>query len=188
MIKRVYKLYFIWQLDKEEVWINEMAAHGYSLVSCDRFSFDFEETEPGKYKYKTLFLRGRYHDKKNMDFFSFLDEVGIKVTSYIQYPGTCCIYTRALAEDYPNGIDVYSDIDSKISYEWTTFWYMLFCIILMSAGGLLNLSMFARHNALWILNYAVALLCFILALMCLIHSIKTLIKISKLKKERVIHE
>ncbi|MCR5804898.1 MAG: DUF2812 domain-containing protein [Clostridia bacterium] len=188
MIRRIHRLYFIWQLDKEEAWINEMASHGYSLIGCGRLYFDFEETDPGKYKYKTLFLRGSYTGKKNMDFFSFLDEVGIKVTSYIQYPGTCCVYTRASAEDYPDGIDIYSDIDSKITYEWTAFWYLIFCAVAMFGAGLLNLSMALRHNAFWVCNYATAILCFILMVVSFLHILKTIAKIVKLKKERAIHE
>lgn len=188
MIKRVHKLFWIWELDKEESWINEMASHGYSLVRGGRLSFDFEETEPGKYKYKTLFLKGRYSSTKNMDFFRFLNEVGINVISYINYPGTCCIYTRAPAEDYPNGIDIYSDIDSKIAYEWTRLWYLLFCAVVITAGGLLNLSMAMRHIGLWGVNFATAIFCFCLTALSLFNFIKSIVKIVKFKKERAIHE
>ncbi len=188
MIKRVYKFFFIWELDKEEAWINDMASHGYSLVSAGRLSFDFEETEPGQYKYKTLFLKGNYYSKKNMDFFSFLDDVGIKVTSYINYPGTCCVYTRAVAEDYPDGINIYSDIDSKITYEWTKLWYMLFCAVVITLGGLLNLAVAMNRSSVWPLNFGTALVCFGLAIVCTIQFIMSIVKIRKFKKERAIHE
>ena len=57
-MRRVFhKLYFVWELEKEQAWINEMAAHGYSLEHAGRLTFTFDETEPGKYTYKTLILK-----------------------------------------------------------------------------------------------------------------------------------
>jgi len=65
MRRVIHKLFWIWQLDKEEDWINEMARHGYSLEHAGRVSFEFDETEPGLYEYRTLFLKGSYNSKEN---------------------------------------------------------------------------------------------------------------------------
>ena len=48
MRRVIHKLFFIWQLEKEQAWINEMASHGYSLEHAGRLTFEFDETEPGK--------------------------------------------------------------------------------------------------------------------------------------------
>ena len=55
-----HKLFWLWQLPKEEAWINEMAEHGYGLVSAGRVTYEFEDIEDGKYRYKVLFLKGSF--------------------------------------------------------------------------------------------------------------------------------
>ena len=84
-------------------------SHGYSLEHAGRLTFEFDETEPGKYIYKEIFLKGWGESVENIKYFRFLEEMGIKVVCYINYPGTCWVYTRALREDYPNGIELFSD-------------------------------------------------------------------------------
>ena len=115
MRRVVHKLFFIWQLEKEQAWVNEMASHGYALEHAGRLRFEFDEPEPGKYIYKEIFLKGWGESAENIKYFRFLEEMGIKVVCYINYPGTCWVYTRALKKDYPDGIELYSDIDSKIT-------------------------------------------------------------------------
>ena len=58
MRRVVHKLFWIWQLEKEQAWVNEMASHGYALEHAGRLRFEFDETEPDKYIYKEIFLKG----------------------------------------------------------------------------------------------------------------------------------
>ena len=82
MRSKFHKLFWIWQLDKEESWINDMAAHGYALVHAGRFcNYEFDEVEPGKYIYKSLFLKGSGDSTKNREYYRFLDEMGIETVS-----------------------------------------------------------------------------------------------------------
>ena len=189
MRRVIHKLFWIWQLEKEQAWVNEMASHGYSLEHAGRFTFVFDETEPGKYIYKEIFLKGWGESVENIKYFKFLEEMGIKVVCYINYPGTCWVYTRALREDYPNGIELYSDIDSKINYMKVTAVYMIFVVALTLFAGLLNLNISIFNNSfLNPVNFVCALLMFGLCTGAAITMIKTFVKIGKLKKERAIHE
>ena len=43
MRRVIHKFFWIWQLEKEQAWINEMASHGYSLEHAGRFTFEFDE-------------------------------------------------------------------------------------------------------------------------------------------------
>lgn len=189
-MRRVFhKLFFIWDLDKEEAWINNMAEHGYSLVKAGRFTFEFDETDSEKYKYKTLFLRGTAYSAKNTDFYKFIEEMGIEVVCTLNYPGTCCVYTRANAEEYPDGIEYYSDKDSKISYLRTSLGYNIFVEILMAFTACLSFYVGTKsNNALWLVNLGEGVLFFILLCLSTVAIIKTIMKISKLKKERAINE
>ncbi len=189
MRRVIHKLFFIWQLEKEQAWINEMARHGYSLEHAGRLSFVFEETDPGKYTYKSLFLKGSSYSEANLKFFRFLEEMGIKVVCTINYPGTCWVYTRGLTSDFPDGIEIYSDIDSRINNLKVTIGYMIFVIMLTLLSGLFNLWIaLAPGRAFLPVNFTCAMLCLALSVAAIIATVRFVIQLSKLKKERKIHE
>lgn len=192
MRRVIHKLFFIWQLEKEQAWINEMASHGYSLEHAGRLTFEFEETEPNKYIYKEIFLKGWGESVENIKYFRFLEEMGIKVVCYINYPGTCWVYTRALKEDYPGGIDLYSDIDSKINYQKVMAGYMIFVSVATLFAALLNISVVVNslvsYNLFMFVNLICAVFCSSICIGTVIATVKSFINIGKLKKERKIHE
>lgn len=192
MRRVIHKLFWIWQLEKEQAWINEMASHGYSLEHAGRLTFEFEETEPNKYIYKEIFLKGGGESAENLKYFKFLEEMGIKVVCYINYPGTCWVYTRALKEEYPDGIELYSDIDSKINYQKVMAGYLIFVIAFTLFAALLNTSIVVssllRNNMLMTVNLICAILMLALCVASVIAAVKAFIKIGNLKKERKIHE
>ncbi len=49
MRKTIHKLFFIWDFDKEEKWLNQMAAKGLALVSVGFCKYEFEDCIPGEY-------------------------------------------------------------------------------------------------------------------------------------------
>ena len=192
MRRVIHKIFWIWQLEKEQAWVNEMASHGYSLEHAGRFTFVFEETEPDKYIYKELLLKGWGESTENIKYFKFLEEMGIKVVCYINYPGTCCVYVRALKEDYPDGIELYSDIDSKIQYQKTMAFYMIFVSVITFLGAALNLTvvisaLVADGRFFWF-NTLSAGVSGSLCVAAVIAMIKAFVNMSRLKKERTIHE
>lgn len=192
MRRVIHKVFWIWQLEKEQAWINEMASHGYSLEHAGRLTFEFEETEPNKYIYKEIFLKGWGDSAENIKYFKFLEEMGIKVVCYINYPGTCWVYIRALKEEYPNGIELYSDIDSKINYQKVMAGYMIFVSVATLFAALLNYSIVVNslvsYNRFMFVNLICAVFCSSLCIAAVIATVKSFINIGKLKKERNIHE
>lgn len=185
----VHKWFFIWQLDKESLWINDMADHGYGLVKGGRITFEFDDVEPGKYIYSSLFLKGNGYSAKNMEFYRFLEDMGITMINRINYPGTCCVYLRALKEDHPNGIEVYSDIDSKIAYESTLMWYLLFLVFFNVFAFLLNFNSGLRMaGGLSAINMFAAFCSLTLVIASSVYFFKLLVRIHRLRKERQIHE
>ena len=192
MRRVVHKLFWIWQLEKEQAWVNEMASHGYALEHAGRLTFEFDETEPGKYIYKEIFLKGWGESVENLKYFKFLEEMGIKVVCYINYPGTCWVYTRALKQDYPDGIELYSDIDSKINYNKVMAGYLIFVIVATLLSALLNISVvvnsWTMHGTLMVLNLICSVFLTALCIASAIATVKAFVKIANLKKERKIHE
>ena len=49
MTKTVRKLFFLWEYEKEEEWINQMAREGWMLIRTGFRKYVFEKGTPGKY-------------------------------------------------------------------------------------------------------------------------------------------
>ncbi len=188
MRRVIHKLFWVWQLEKEQAWINEMASHGYSLEHAGRLTFEFDETEPDLYVYKTLFLKGWGESVENVKYLKFLEEMGIKVVCYINYPGACWVYTRALKADYPEGIDIYSDIDSQIKGMGVMSGYMIFVMVMTLFAALLNLWIGIGRGFILPLNLICSIVMFVLFTLATIATVKIFVNTGKLKKERKIHE
>ena len=188
MRRVIHKIFWVWQLEKEQAWINEMASHGYSLEHAGRLTFEFEETEADLYTYKTLFLKGWADSEENRKYLKFLEEMGIKVVCYINYPGTTWIYTRALKADYPDGIDLFSDIDSRIKGMRVMAGYMIFVMLMMLSATLLNLWYAFGMGHFLPLNFICAAAVFVLSVFAAVATVRLFVNIGKLKKERAIHE
>ena len=102
--KTVYKWFFVWDFDKEERWLNEMALAGWVLDSVGWCRYDFAACEPGEY---TVRLEMRAYDAAYMEFMS---QSGAEYIGHVlQWR-----YFRKKAEDGP--FDIFSDIDSRIDH------------------------------------------------------------------------
>ena len=102
--KTIRKWFWVWDFEKEEAWLNEMAMNGWALVAVGFCKYTFERTEPGEYQVR-LELRGA-----DPGYISFLQETGAEyVGRWFQW-----IYSRKRSDFGP--FDVYSDIDSRIDH------------------------------------------------------------------------
>ena len=94
MRSRFYKWFWIWELLKEEAWINEMAEHGYGLIAPHRLRYDFDNIEPGQYRYKEVFMRGSANSTEVVDFLKLLEEMDIKDVGHVSFPGHTIVYLQ----------------------------------------------------------------------------------------------
>ena len=102
--KTVYKLFFVWDFEKEERWLNEMALEGWALSSVGFCRYTFERTEPGEYV-----IRLEMHGADE-EYLSFMRESGAEyVGRVIQW-----IYFRKKAE--LGTFEVFSDLDSRLDH------------------------------------------------------------------------
>lgn len=77
MRKKYYR--FFWGfLKKQEKWLNEMADQGCRLVRTGRAWYEFEECEPGKYRYAVEFV-GEKSKQEAEEYASFLEDCGYRV-------------------------------------------------------------------------------------------------------------
>ena len=102
--KTVHKLFFVWDFEKEERWLNEMALSGWALKSVGWCRYTFEKTEPGEY---IIRLEMRPADE---GYLAFMEETGAEyVGRVIQW-----IFFRRRASE--GAFDLFSDIDSRTEH------------------------------------------------------------------------
>ena len=119
--KTVTKWFWVWDFEKEEDWLNEMAMEGWALVSVGFLTYTFERCEPGEYIIR-LEMHG-YDDS----YLSFMEDMGA------EYIGRVFkwIYFRRASE--LGQFDIFSDIDSKIAHLKNIYTM----ILLIGIGNLL---------------------------------------------------
>ena len=77
MGKKYYR--FFWGfLKKQENWLNEMADKGYRLIRTGRAWYEFEDCEPGRYRYAVEFA-GEKSKQNAKEYASFLEDFGYRV-------------------------------------------------------------------------------------------------------------
>lgn len=74
MNKKCYR-YFGGLLNRQERWLNRMAAAGWRLVGTGKLCYEFEPCEPGAYEYRVEFV-GQMAYEKSQDYRAFLKELG----------------------------------------------------------------------------------------------------------------
>ncbi len=102
--KTMTKWYWVWDFDREEEWLNDMALNGWVLDSVGLCTYRFTRCEPGEY---TVRLEMRAYDP---EYVAFMEATGAEYVGRMMM----WIYFRKKVADGP--FDLFSDIDSRISH------------------------------------------------------------------------
>ncbi|MFD1737306.1 DUF2812 domain-containing protein [Bacillus salitolerans] len=105
--KKVFKVFWAWQDNKEEKWLNEMANSGWKLKNYNLTGYTFEKCEPNNYVYKL-----DYKSTSNCDlheYISIFHDAGWEHVT--QFTGWHYFRTESNGTDFP---DIFSDVESKI--------------------------------------------------------------------------
>ena len=110
MRKTVRKWFWVWDFDKEEQWLNEMAAKGLALIGTGFCRYDFEDCTPGEYQVRLELLENHLNHAESQKYTQFIESTGAEqVGNYFRW-----VYFRKKAADGP--FDLYSDLDSRIAH------------------------------------------------------------------------
>ena len=102
--KTIRKWFWVWDFDKEERWLNQMAMQGWALAEVGFCRYVFEKCEPGEY---TVRLQMKANDP---DYVAFLEEIGAEyVGRMVQW-----IYVRRRTEEGP--FELFSDAQSRLEH------------------------------------------------------------------------
>ncbi len=130
-IKRVFKLFFVWQESKEEEWLNEMAQKGWLLDSYFIGLYTFIKSEPANYIYKFDYCASMNIDKD--EYITIFKDAGWEhVTEFIGWH-----YFRIKTDQckYP---DIYSDNRSKIQ-KYQGLLKVLLIVAILNSFNFINL-------------------------------------------------
>lgn len=102
--KTVRKWFWVWEFEKEEHWLNEMAQSGWLLDGVGFATFHFIPCTPGAY---TIRLEMHPNDE---EYISFLQETGA------EYVGRVFQWIYFRKQVQYGEFDLFSDLDSRIGH------------------------------------------------------------------------
>ena len=164
--RTIRKWFWVWEFEKEENWLNEMAANGWVLENVDFCTYHFTRCEPGEY---TVRLEMHPYDEA---YVQFMQDTGA------EYAGRMFMWVFFRKKTADGKFDLFSDIDSRIDHL-NKIGKMLAAVGGMNLlVGILNASGPSRIG--WI-NLIIAT--FLMYALGRIHGKKEV-----LEKERLLHE
>ncbi len=107
-----------WNYEREEKWLNALAAKGLSMTDYSWCRYVLEETTPGEYVYRIELLDHLATHPESRRYIAFVEETGAEcVATYLRW-----VYFRKKAADGP--FELYSDNTSRIAHyrRVRTFW------------------------------------------------------------------
>ena len=144
-----HRWFWVWEFEKEERWLNEMAANGWTLVDVGYCKYVFERTEDNEY---TVRLEMHPSDE---NYIAFMEETGA------EYIGRVMQWMYFRKRSVLGSFDIFSDLDSRLSHMNRIHKMILALGVANLIIGVLNLSIgiFAPGNSfVAIMNLLVATL------------------------------
>lgn len=102
------KFKFLFDKDKETLWLNEMSKKGYALTKFFAGFYTFEKCAPGKYIYQIDLCDGFYSINDN--YRSFMEEMDVEIIQ----PWGYWVFLRKEASK--GDFELYTDVDSSIEH------------------------------------------------------------------------
>ncbi len=111
MKHKIWKLFFAWDFDKEEKWLNEMAAKGLALTDVAYpCQFTFEEAEADEYTIRLELLEKMPTHPESMQYIKFIESTGAEHIGSIWK----WVYFKKPKSD--GDFYIYSDYPSRIRH------------------------------------------------------------------------
>lgn len=179
----IKKVFFIWEYEKEEKWLNEMAAKGLLLTDVGVCRYVFEEGTPGAYQFSLQMLPNSVNHPESRKYIEFMEETGA------EHVGTMkrWVYFRRSASDAP--FEIWSDLDNKIKHMQSIYRLSGLLSGICVASGVVNLSIGLSADTVYpSMNLGVAIPCLIFGLIIAFGAGRMTKPLKKLKAERKLSE
>lgn len=171
------KVRFYLDYEKEETWINEMAANGWHLKGYFFFFYTFIKGEPGTFIYRTEFLGGM-SSKESKEYLGFMEESGVTI---VQNYGAW-VYMKKPAAQGP--FEIYTDKESKVAYynRILKIFGLLFIVNLYL--GIFNLNLDGDKTNFGVVNSGVGVLSIAVAILIAVPIVKIMQRKRALTKDQ----
>jgi len=128
----IRKIYY--NFEKEERWLNSLAAKGLALTDYSWCRYVFEDKTPGEYTYRIELLDHLATHPESRRYIEFVESTGAEcVTTYMRWA-----YFRKKAADGP--FELYSDNASRIAHYRRVRAFWLGFLILEIIGFAMNFA------------------------------------------------
>ena len=120
MIKTVKKWFWAWNDDKEEIFLEDMAAMGFELISVGLGRYKFEEGKPKKIKYQ-LDFKG-LTKMSEQEYLQIYEDAGWKNAHRL---GSWYYFSKEYEEGDSPDISIFSDNKSRLEKYRRLIFFML---------------------------------------------------------------
>jgi len=161
--------------EKEEQWLNNMAAKGLNFISCKFARYTFEEGPPAEYIYRLELLKGAPTDEQVENYLATMEDYGIECV----YIYNNWAFFRKKAADGP--FEIYTDFESRVDH------YKRVTYLLGTVLGV-NLLIALFNVTLAQFNVYLAIVGFLICVLFIPIIFSYLRKIKELKKEQALYD
>ena len=110
MSQTIRKWFWAWEFDKEEAWLNDMAAQGKALVSARYATFEFEDSQPGEYAVRLEMLENLPDTPEGKAYIEFVESTGAEYVGRVMK----WVYFRKKTADGP--FELHGDNATRIKH------------------------------------------------------------------------
>ncbi len=179
----IRKMFWVWDFDKEEKWLNEMAAKGLCLVSVGFCRYEFEDCTPGEYAIRMERLEKSPKKPESRNYINFMEETGAEQVGAF----STWVYFRKKTADGP--FEIFSDLTSRIKHLKQIIRFILSVTILNLIVGIENVYFFftrVSENIFFI--HGIGFLNLFLSILAFFGIHRLMKKKKRLEKEKQIFE
>lgn len=175
-----YKLFWVWEHEREEEWLNAMSAQGLLLSSVGFWRYTFEEGEPQQYQYRLELLESLPSAPKSREYIGFMEDMGV------EYVGSMLGWVYFRKKTSEGAFDLYSAASSKIKHFARMSSLVLLALMINIFAAVLNLGTYISIGST--LNGKMSILSSTLCALLLYAWAKLHQKIKALKLDHLINE
>lgn len=108
--KVIRKLFWAWEFEKEEKWLNDMAKDGWALDKVGYCKYVFAQCEKGEYTFRLELLENSPDSEAAQDYISFVEDTGAEYIGNVMK----WVYFRKKAAE--GEFEMFSDTASKVNH------------------------------------------------------------------------
>ena len=137
----IRKWFWAWEFDKEEQWLNDMAAKGKALVSARYATYEFEDSAPGEYAVRLEMLEHAPDSPEGQQYVEFVESTGA------EYVGKVLkwVYFRKKTAD--GEFELHGDNATRIKHLRSIIRLLVPLGIVNAGAGLYNLCIGIAWNS-----------------------------------------